>query len=239
MLVCIDHPRIKIKVFRKILTIAGVDGCKDKWIVVTEDATGRTTVREPRAFADVVKDNSLDLIVIDIPIGLPDKGCRRADLQAQCFLKHRNMCVFPAPIRPILDCPTRELASATCLAIGDRRVNVFQWAIVPKVRSIDLIMRQQKESQERIREGHPEVSFALMNQENPLLSKKRLAGIEQRIGLLRKLFADIRTDCPHLEDILDAYALLWTAKRVRLGIERRFPEQAEVDRFGLRMEIAC
>jgi predicted RNase H-like nuclease len=219
--------------------IAGVDGCKDRWIVVTEDAAGHTTVREPCAFTQLYQDEALDLIVIDIPIGLPDKGPRQADLGARRFLKHRHVCVFPAPIRPVLSCSSREGAYKTCLAVGDKRVNVFQWAIVPKVKTIDLVLRQHKNIQHRIREGHPEVSFALMNENVPLLSKKKAMGIEQRIKLLTGHFPDMRTETSHLEDVLDAYALLWTARRIRMGTERRFPDVAELDPIGLRMEISA
>lgn len=219
--------------------IAGVDGYKDKWIAVTEDEAGRTAVRQPCEFGDLRRDKDLDLIVIDVPIGLTDKGARRADLEARHFLKHRHVCVFPAPIRPILGCRSREEACERCVALGDKRVNVFQWAIVPKVRSLDSALRHHEDVQDRVREGHPEVSFALMNQDTPLLSKKKPAGIEQRKILLRRHFPDLQTNVPHLEDMLDSYALLWTAKRIRLGVERRFPNSPEIDRFGLRMEIAA
>jgi predicted RNase H-like nuclease len=219
--------------------IAGVDGCKDKWIAVIEDEAGRTAVRNPCGFEELYKDKNLELIVIDIPIGLPDRGSRLADVGARRLLKHRHVCVFPAPIRPILDCPSREEACAKCLDIGNKRVNVFQWAIVPKVRRIDLALRRHKGIQDRVREGHPEVTFALMNKNTPLLSKKKTAGIEQRENLLRNYFSDLRTNTPHLEDVLDAYALLWTAKRIKLNTEQRFPETPEFDRFGMRMEIAA
>jgi predicted RNase H-like nuclease len=43
----------------------------------------------------------------------------------------------------------------------------------------------------------------------------------------------------HREDVLDAYALLWSAMRIRRGEERKFPEEVVVDRFGIKMEIAA
>jgi predicted RNase H-like nuclease len=224
---------------RSLLVIAGVDGCKDKWIAVVELNSGHTEVLEPCTFDKLYEDRSLDLIVIDIPIGLPEKGYRRADLVAKRFLRHRHVCVFPAPTRLILDCSYREQASDRCVEVGDKRVNVFQWAIVPKVKCIDLALRQHKNPQDRFREGHPEVSFALLNQKTPLSSKKKKAGGDRRLGLLREHFSDIQTNSPHLEDILDAYALLWTARRVRAGQECRFPKKSQIDPFGLRMEISA
>jgi predicted RNase H-like nuclease len=219
--------------------IAGVDGCKDKWLAVVDLGHGHTEVREPCSFLELFGDRSLDLVVIDIPIGLPHKGCRQADLQAKQVLKHRHVCVFPAPTRLILDCPSRDEACERCIEVGDKRVNVFQWAIRPKVKNIDLVLRQHENVQERIREGHPEVTFAQMNENRPMLSKKKKAGLEDRIGLLEHYFSDIPRNTPHLVDVLDAYALLWTARRIRLGTERRFPELPEHDPFGLRMEISA
>ncbi|MFZ0772326.1 MAG: DUF429 domain-containing protein [Candidatus Sulfotelmatobacter sp.] len=219
--------------------IAGVDGCKDKWVSVVDLGNGHTELRDPCPFIELYEDRSLDLIVIDIPIGLPEKGCRHADWEAKQFLKHRHVCVFPAPTRLILDCPSRDEACERCIEVGDKRVNVFQWAIRPKVKNIDLVLRQHGSVQERIREGHPEVTFALMNQNTPMLSKKKRPGLDDRIKLLAHYFSDIPTNTSHLEDVLDAYALLWTARRIRLGTERRFPERPEYDPFGLRMEISA
>jgi|CZKR01.1.fsa_nt_gi predicted RNase H-like nuclease len=220
--------------------IAGVDGCKEKWIAVVDRGNGLTEVLEPCTFLELFENRGLDLIVIDIPIGLPDKGDRKADKAARKCLGIRHVCVFPAPIRPILDCVNREKACEKCVSIGERRVNVFQWAIVPKIRCIDLVLRRGKDAQDRIREGHPEVSFTQMNSGTPLLSKKSTEGIDQRLRLVHNEFpeAQFRLGMRHIEDTLDAYALLWTARRIVLGTERRFPETAELDPFGLRMEIS-
>jgi predicted RNase H-like nuclease len=79
-----------------------------------------------------------------------------------------------------------------------------------------------------------------MNSGTPLLSKKSTEGIDQRLRLVHNEFpeAQFRLGMRHIEDTLDAYALLWTARRIVLGTERRFPETAELDPFGLRMEIS-
>jgi len=221
--------------------IAGVDGCKDKWIAVVDRGNGRTELLEPCTFPQLFENRSLHLIVIDIPIGLPDKGDRRADKEARGCLGIRHVCVFPAPIRPILDCLSREEACAKCVAIGERRVNVFQWAIMPKVKSIDLVLRRSHGAQSRIREGHPEVSFTKMNGDKALLSKKKTEGIKQRLRLVCDEFpgAQLRLGMRSIEDALDAYAMLWTARRIMLGTECRFPETPDLDPFGLRMEISA
>jgi predicted RNase H-like nuclease len=224
--------------------IAGVDGYKNRWVAAVDLGNGRTEIRPPCSFADLLSDDAFDLIVVDIPIGLPNKGARQADVGARAILGKRQVCVFPAPIRPILDCHDRETASAVQFKIEEKKVNVFQWAIVPKVRDVDRLVRERERRRGRIREGHPEVTFTIMNDE-PLLSKKTPEGQKQRRSLLSRYFSDLDLQLDALPqsaliiDILDAYAMLWTARRIRNGCERRFPEAVELDPFGLKMEIAA
>ena len=75
------------------------------------------------------------------------------------------------------------------------------------------------ELQHRIREGHPEISFAMMNGERPMTySKNMKEGRLERLHLLAPQFSNIKK---HLEafpganrDVLDAHACLWTAQRI-------------------------
>jgi predicted RNase H-like nuclease len=39
------------------------------------------------------------------------------------------------------------------------------------------------------------------------------------------------------DDILDAFAALWTAERILRGASHSLPERPPIDRYGLRMEI--
>jgi len=39
------------------------------------------------------------------------------------------------------------------------------------------------------------------------------------------------------DDILDAFAALWSAERIPRGVSQSLPERPPTDRFGLRMEI--
>src|SRR5580658_8961770 len=90
--------------------IAGVDGCKDKWIAVVGMPNGKTQIRPACTFQELTEHEGLDLIVIDVPIGLTEEGPRQADVLAREFLGRRGCCVFPAPIRPVLGCETWEEA---------------------------------------------------------------------------------------------------------------------------------
>ena len=76
-------------------------------------------------------------------------------------------------------------------------------------------------------------------------SKKTKPGHEERRYLLREAFGtaveELTTSVPRAQcgqdDVIDALAALWTARRVRLGQERTLPSSPGRDRLGQIMEI--
>jgi predicted RNase H-like nuclease len=120
------------------------------------------------------------------------------------------------------------------------------WGIVPKVREVDELLRENPEFRSRTREVHPEVSFFYMNRHSPLPdSKKTETGQAQRSNLLQAhfgtyvnsaLLARKQHGCAR-DDILDAFAALWTAERIVRGAASQMPNLPGVDSFGLSMEI--
>jgi predicted RNase H-like nuclease len=216
--------------------IAGVDGYKDKWIAVVARQSGGTEIRGPLAFLDLYRDLSLELIVIDIPIGLANQGYRKADQEARRFLGKRHSCIFSAPIRPILDCGWLE-ACQKRFALEEKKCSKQQVAIFPKVAEVDRLLRSGTPTQTRVIECHPEVSFTLMNKGVPLQSKHSADGKKMRLELIRQNFSEIGSQIDKWsigvrKDILDACALLWTAQRISLETAQLFPEQLERDSFG-------
>jgi predicted RNase H-like nuclease len=204
--------------------------------------SGLTEVWEPCTFAELYEQRGLDLIVIDIPIGLPDKGPRQADEDARKFLGKRRSTVFPAPLRPILKCDSWEDACLKRTEIDGKRISKQQFGILSKVREVDTALRCIAGA--RVYEGHPEVSFAKMNKDSPLpVGKKKKEGRSRRTELICKHFQDatvrLEESPHHREDVLDAYALLWTARRILEGKSNWFPEQDACDRFGLPMRISA
>jgi len=222
--------------------IAGVDGCRKKWIAVVDVGSRRTEIWAPRTFIELYQDPRLNLIVIDIPIGLRDKGDRDADRKAREFLGERRSCVFPAPIRPILNCDKWEDACLKSTEIEGKKISKQQFGILPKIHEVDTALRGHSGPQ--VYEGHPEVSFAKMNNDSPLpIGKKEKEGKLRRSRLICKHFRDAAARLDkypyHREDVLDAYAMLWTARRIVAGTVNWFPEQDVRDRFGLSMRIAA
>lgn len=224
--------------------LAGVDGTKSGWIAAILREDGNTEVRIFPNFLSLKGDITLATIVIDIPIGLPDFGARACDQEARMRLGHpRGSSVFPAPIRSML--PARDWEDA-CRIRWERegkKCSKQVAAFLHKIREVDGMMTA--ELQMRIREGHPEVSFFMMNREKPVNSKKKTrVGRLERLTLLVPSFPDIETNLEGRPkavwvDILDAYACLWTAKRIANNESNLFPHDRMLDSRGLIMEIVA
>ena len=222
--------------------IAGADWFQGSWLVVMDGDDGRETVRKAVDFSDFLKWPDLALLVIDVPIGLPDRGPRSCDTQARKIVKPRGSSVFPAPIRPALNARTHEEACRIWESTEGKGCSVQAFGIFPIVAGVDRQMTPQLQA--RIREGHPELSFACMNGGSGLKhSKHTPEGQQMRIKLLEPDFPTLRVYIAALKsrravvDMLDAFAMLWTARRVRAGLAAAVPDKPEYDTHGLRMEM--
>lgn len=223
--------------------LAGVDGYKNGWVAAVDFEDGSTRVKTYPNFGALLEDRSLTLIVVDIPIGLPEEGARRCDREARRFLRQgRGSCVFPAPIRAMLKANDWGEACQARMEREGKKCSMQVVAIIPKIREANEAMTP--ELQLRVREGHPEVSFAMMNEERPMRSRKmtkqgKLDRIQLLVGSFPDLAAHLRTVPGASSDILDAYACLWTARRIGAMRARIFPHEREQDSAGMNMEIVA
>lgn len=223
--------------------IAGADWFEGRWLAVMEDPEG-INVRLVPEFSDFLEWPSLELLVIDIPIGLPDCGARQCDRQARRAIRPRGSSVFPAPIRPVLKAGSQIEASQIRYSVEGKRCSAQAFGIYPIIGSVDRHMSP--DLQMRIREGHPELSFACMNGGSGLRWPKRHPeGYWERRDLLNPHFHDLQKTIASLRpqsaviDLLDALSMLWTARRVRSGKANSIPDPPEYDSRGLRMEMVA
>jgi predicted RNase H-like nuclease len=221
-----------------------MDGCRRGWVVaaISGEADLRLWTIGDAELRPALGGMVRATVVIDIPIGLPDGGARRADVEARRRLGARRASVFPAPIRPVLDARSWEEACAISRGVSGAGCSRQTVGILPKVRAVDRVMTP--DLQRRVAEGHPEVSFATMAG-GPLRHPKRSeAGRRERLTLLRARFPRAEALLSRLPggvsgDGIDALAMLWTALRLRSGQAQRLPAGVtEVDGRGLRCEIA-
>lgn len=225
--------------------LAGVDGAGAGWVAVFSDlATGQISARYLRTAE--IPAVQCAVLAIDVPIGLPDAGQRRADMEARALLgRPRRSSVFPPPIRPALSAGSREEACAITQAADGRRVGVQTWAIVPKIAAIDRLLREDADLLARTYEVHPEVSFATWGTGPMFHRKKSSAGRQERQGLIARSFGpqtfnQLYVGLPrHVapDDLADAMAALWTAIRIHAGVASHLPDEDVLDAAGLPMKI--
>jgi predicted RNase H-like nuclease len=223
--------------------IAGVDGCRGGWVIILEHEDGGRRQVKVNDFRQILGVPGLELVVIDVPIGLLDSAPRAADREARRFLRTRGCCVFPAPYRSVIAAETYAEACQRRERVDGKRMSQQAFGIMAKIREVDAVLTP--ELQHRFREGHPEVTFALMNGGVAVSSRKKTHhGFEERRKLLETSFGELRSNNRlHLpsgvgrDDLIDAYAMLWTARRVKQGINLRLPLEPQIDARGLRAEI--
>ena len=230
------------------MQVAGVDGCRGRWLVVRAEASGRLHLLDisiaPTFEELVASTHDCAAVAVDIPIGLSDDGRREPDMAARQILRPlRHNSVFPAPVRPVL--AARSYAEACVISASARpdvkKISKQTYAILPKIRQADDVMTP--ELQERIVEVHPEVCFWKLNGKRPMERPKRTPeGAQARRLLLAEAFATplSSVSIPQgaaLDDLLDACAAAWTAGRIAYGTARRLPAEPPLDSHGLRMEI--
>ncbi len=205
--------------------IAGVDGCPAGWLCVRRDMmSGALSAQVFTTVADLMRHTAgVAALTIDIPIGLPDAGPRDCDLAARSLLSSpRASSVFPAPVRAVLQARSWQEACDLSAAACGKRLSKQIFAILDRIRSVDAALRSEPQLLARVREIHPEISFYFWNNQRPIAPAKRTPeGQAARRRLVEEAFGPvvdrIRQELPRRaasdDDILDAFAALWTAGR--------------------------
>lgn len=230
----------------------GVDGCKAGWFYFKLLGSAAPECGLVTTLAEVVeRANAQDLILVDIPIGLPTgtdgNDYRKCDALARGVLRkkenakmkgRRTSSVFSAPVRAVLgasdhkDAQTRSLA-----ATGNRSISAQAWAITPKIAEADRLLQGCVKAQRVVRETHPEVCFQfLAGPEQMQFDKKHGVGFLDRVGVLDKCRSGAKNAVveacrKHLDvgsdDIVDAMACAVTAL-LALDRPRTLPDGAPI-----------
>lgn len=229
--------------------VAGVDGCPSGWLCVIKNMdTGTIMARILTRFDDVVMLIPRPVVLmVDVPIGLTDAGPRKCDLEARAKLGvPRSSSVFPAPVRPTLKAATYLDACQLGVKADGRKLSQQTWAILGKIREVDSFLRSDPTLHDWVREVHPEISFWAWNGNRAMSHRKKSPSgkVEREALVMPRYGAAYATAKSTLlrgqysnDDLLDAFAALWTAERVYAGKALTIPAYPPLDSCGLRMEM--
>ena len=225
--------------------VAGVDGCRGGWLCVDE-RDGELTGRIFNTFKELLDAlPTASIVAVDIPIGLPEQGKRECDIAARYHLgRPRASSVFPTPALGILHEEIYSVANLKHRDIDGRGLSRQAFAILPKIRDVNLLLQPNPALQQRVREIHPEVCFAFWNWGVPMQHRKASReGQAERVKLIdaewpgqRQAILDSLQGSFEYDDLNDAFAALWTARRIAQGTARVLGTQP-IDKYGLRMEM--
>lgn len=229
----------------------GIDGCRAGWIAISldEEGAGYWLLESDDELEDYFSE--FDRIFIDVPIGLEDeKYVRECDEELREKLgPDYYASVFNPPIRPALHAPTYAEASMTSYEITDKKISIQAWNIMPNIKLVDRLLRNNEEFREKVFESHPELLFQKLNGGNSILQKKATKkGLRHRLGLLKKqskyaddFFRDIKEEYRRNQvdedDIVDAMALALYARWSVDKPLKTLPEDPPEDSEGLPMAI--
>jgi len=145
--------------------------------------------------------------------------------------------------------PSRLAASAITQKATNRKVGSIEWALYPKIINLDVAITPSHQSW--CFEIHPEIGFCAWNSGTAIqFEKDSDQGRQARESLIDTAWPGVRqtvlAQLQHqghnrqhvaLDDINDAFAALWTARRIAAGEAQRIPDAPAIDSRGLRMEM--
>ena len=232
----------------------GIDGCRGGWLAVTLKSGNTASFFEARLFAAgdhpalaELCDGS-ELVLIDIPVGLPDGNREReSDRLVRRGLGKKGSSIFPVPSRDAVYAEDYETACMINLEQKGKKISKQAWNLIPKIKDVDLFLRNQPGCRKMMRESSPEYAFELLAGSPLTYKKTEQDGIEERLALCVSRFASaklifdtcmnrfLRKACaPH--DILDSLVLALSAEGAAAGRRLEMPAEPEYDRFGIPMQ---
>jgi predicted RNase H-like nuclease len=214
----------------------GIDGIKDGWVGVWIDESRALGYKKSRWLDDLLVE-PYTRAMIDIPIGLPEKGNRQCDRDAKKLVGPR---VFLGARWDVWSFGRYDEANEFYRKNHEPGISIQLWSIRDKLREANEIVTPER--QQRVLETHPELVFWRLNNCGIAERKKTVEGRNRRISLLKPLgFEQLEAWVTNLrgtgikpDDLLDACA---GAVAAREHGHRVPPAEPEKDPRGLRMEM--
>ena len=218
--------------------VLGVDGCRGGWvgIVLTADDAVHgvfgATIGGLVAHAGALAGPPV-AVGIDMPLHLSPAGWRPCDAAVREHLGAKRSSVFPVPPAPVLAVDDYAAACAVSRRLTGKAFSRQLWMLRPKILELAAWWSEDGRSLD-VREVHPETSFSLMVGAPILAGKSTPDGHAARRAALaaQGIVAADAVDGPpgsvRPDDVLDAAAVAWSARRIAAGTARSFPDPPAV-----------
>ena len=222
--------------------VLGADACRAGWVGIVlcdEDIRAYVHAEIGGLVSLAAEAGPLAAVGIDIPIGLADAGLRQADLLARKAAGPRWASVFITPVRSAVGAPDYQQACELNRRLAGCGISRQAFNLREKIMQVDSWL---PEAPCPVVEVHPELSFAELAGAPLTDSKSTWAGAARRRQLLAAEGIVLAGDLgltgrqAGVDDVLDAAAVAWTARRVASGSARRLP--AEPERFSDQVDCA-
>jgi predicted RNase H-like nuclease len=201
--------------------VAGVDGAAGRWVVAVLDGTHLSTTLVDTVSDVLVLTADCAAVGVDMPLAIPDAGVRASETAVRTFLGPARSSLFPTPVRDAVYAPSWEEACVIARARTGKAISKQSWFLTAHIRAWE----DAAPDPSRVVEVHPESSFRALAPTVTFTSKKRARGVAQRIAALSavvdtvELLDSVRSlaDGPAMDDVLDAVAAAWSARRWLTG----------------------
>jgi predicted RNase H-like nuclease len=222
--------------------VLGADACRAGWvgIALSDDGIQAYVHAEIAGLVRAAAATGpLAVIGIDMPIGLADAGLRQADVLARKAAGPRWASVFMTPVRSAIELADHQQASEVNRRLAGCGISRQAFNLREKIIQVD---RWLPDAPCPVVEVHPELSFGELAGGPLADSKSTWAGAVGRRELLAAEGIAVAGDLGlagqqvGVDDVLDAAAVAWSARRVAYGLARRLP--AEPERFSDQIDCA-
>ena len=212
--------------------VLGVDAAAGGWFaVLLIDGYFAGADLQPSVSALLTRFPGVEVVAIDIPIGLPVGQSRPADAAARAFVgAERAASVFATPPAEVLAAATYAEAVEIARRLLGTGISRQTSALRDRIFEVAGIAT----SDDRIVEVHPEASFRALKGAPLRHSKHSWSGITERRALLSSVGILLPDDLPGggrvaADDVVDAAVAAWSAMRVAEGNAATLPPEGLTD----------
>ncbi|SEM07555.1 Predicted nuclease (RNAse H fold) [Blastococcus sp. DSM 46786] len=200
------------------MAVLGVDGWRGRWVGALLEGRSVTLLALDDVDA-VLAVPDVDVVAVDMPIGLSDDGVRACDVQARGRLRRAGSSVFPAPLRPVLGAVDYPDACRISIAASGKALSKQAWNLLPSIRQLDDALGEPPDA--RVVEVHPELSFRRLDlrvADPKITARGTMQRLEALCGVMdvERALLDAPARVP-MVDALDACAAAWSAQRLAAG----------------------